>query len=210
MCGSRTCTHPAPARASPSPQTASSPTLLWSRPRRAARRRRAIQAGSQPGLVERPRVRHRQPGHSLYGERRAGDVLRSRVRAQRLRQRAGSTNSRLALGRAGAAARRTGAAPAPPPNLGSVARHNSTTGAHRPASRSVNEVSAGTAGDVKHARYTVKNDVIQHDENQTNPWGQPEGRDAARASVGRHRSIPARPMRTRPKAGCRRPFMRFR
>lgn len=36
-------------------------------------------------------------------------------------------------------------------------------------------------GAAKHARYMVKNDYIGHDEDPTNPWFTPEGRDAARS-----------------------------
>lgn len=37
-------------------------------------------------------------------------------------------------------------------------------------------------GDQKHARYIVKNDILQHDEDPANPWYTPEGRTAAQQS----------------------------
>jgi hypothetical protein len=37
-------------------------------------------------------------------------------------------------------------------------------------------------GDRKHATYIVKNDVLQHDEDPSNPWYTPEGRTAAQQS----------------------------
>ncbi len=40
---------------------------------------------------------------------------------------------------------------------------------------------AWSDGAAKHARYMVKNDYIGHDEDPTNPWFTPEGRDAARS-----------------------------
>ena len=41
-----------------------------------------------------------------------------------------------------------------------------------------------SAGDLLHARYSVKNNNLIHDEDTTNPWYTPEGRAAAMASNG--------------------------
>jgi uncharacterized protein YkwD len=41
-----------------------------------------------------------------------------------------------------------------------------------------------SAGDVLHARYSVKHDALIHDEDTTSPWYTPEGRAAAMASNG--------------------------
>jgi len=46
----------------------------------------------------------------------------------------------------------------------------------------VTEDPAMSDGDQKHARYIVKNDILQHDEDPANPWYTPEGRTAAQQS----------------------------
>ena len=46
----------------------------------------------------------------------------------------------------------------------------------------VAEDPAMSDGDQKHARYIVKNDILQHDEDPANPWYTPEGRTAAQQS----------------------------
>ncbi len=46
----------------------------------------------------------------------------------------------------------------------------------------VTENAAWSDGDVKHGRYIVKNDIVEHDEDPANRWYTPEGRAAAQAS----------------------------
>jgi Cysteine-rich secretory protein family len=46
----------------------------------------------------------------------------------------------------------------------------------------VSEKPEWSAGDLLHARYMVRNDVIEHDEDPGNPWYTPEGRAAAQNS----------------------------
>jgi hypothetical protein len=46
----------------------------------------------------------------------------------------------------------------------------------------VAENAAWSGGNFLHARYTVKNDILQHDEDPANPWYTPEGQAAAQKS----------------------------
>ncbi|MBA3269284.1 MAG: hypothetical protein H0T71_02145 [Acidobacteria bacterium] len=57
----------------------------------------------------------------------------------------------------------------------------------------VTEDVALSARDVLHARYSVKEDVLEHGENSASPWYTTEGRDAARVSSGAGNSNAAAP-----------------